>query len=371
MMKVGILTFPNSVSYGATLQMYALCRAVERLGHEAEAINYYNVFMKAELHCKSTAKSEKKYRCKRIIKSFLHRKLYRKFAAFEKDVINLFPKKSFTDKALLPEIGTRYDAVICGSDQVWNPNITGGDLSYFLNFCGQTTRRVAYAPSFGVEILPEALKDQAREELKLFSEISVREVQGQALVTDMIGREVPVVIDPTMLLEREEWEKIEVPYRKIKGDYILYFTVKSSHRLFQKCRDFAKKNGLTMVVVGGNFLKKIKNNDPTVQYATCISPAEWLWLIHHAKYVATNSFHGTAFSIIFEKDFYLELSAATNSRLINIVRILALENQILSEEADMIPTKADYKMARENMLRLQEDSLSYLKNALREDVNHG
>ena len=371
MMKVGIFTFPNSASYGATLQMYALCRAVELLGHEAESINYYNAFMKAEMHCNSAGESKIKYRVKRTVKKLLHIRLYKKFKSFERNTTKLYPKKSFTDTALLPRVGARYDAVICGSDQVWNPNITGGDISYFLNFCGESTKRVAYAPSFGVESLSDEFRNQVQEELKLFSSLSVREVQGQAMVSDMIGKEVPVVIDPTMLLDVSEWESMEIPYGKIKGDYILYFTVRSSHEFFGKCLRFAKQNGLTMVVVGGNASKIIKNNDPFLHYALDVSPAEWLWLIHNAKYVATNSFHGTAFSIIYEKDFYLELSAATNSRLINIVRMLALEDQILGAEEEMCPTRADYTQARENIHRLRKESMNYLETALCEDVSHG
>ena len=164
MMKVGIFTFPNSVSYGATLQMYALCQTVERLGYEAEAINYHNAFMKAELHCNSAAEPTGKYRAKRIIKNALHRKLYRNFRRFEKDVIPLYPKKSFTDPALLPKVGLEYDAVICGSDQVWNPNITGGDLSYFLDFlCPQLWRggvagTVGKTDSRGIEAVFGALR---------------------------------------------------------------------------------------------------------------------------------------------------------------------------------------------------------------------
>lgn len=370
-MKVGIFTFPNSASYGATLQMYALCHVVEGLGHEVEVINYHNAFMKAELHCNSTAGSKIKRSVKRVIKKVLHRKLYRRFKAFEKRVVELYPKKSFSDASLLPEIGLKYDAVICGSDQVWNPNITGGDLSYFLDFCKGKTKRISYAPSFGVEALSDEMKNNISKELKLFSALSVREAQGQALVADMLNRDVPVVVDPTMLLEKSDWEKMEIPYLEVKGDFVVYFTVKSSGRLFNKCRDFAKKNGLTMVVVGGNALKKMKNKDSTVHYAVDISPAQWLWLIHNAKYVATNSFHGTAFSIIYEKDFYLELPACANSRLLNVVQIMALEERILSPESEMIPIKTDYTITGHNMYMLREKSMSYLKDVLCEDTVNG
>jgi hypothetical protein len=113
--------------------------------------------------------------------------------------------------------------------------------------------------------------------------------------------------------------------------------VKTSRHFFNKCRDFAKNNGLKMVVVGGNFLEKNQKKDPVVHYAVDISPKEWLWLIHNAKYVATNSFHGTAFSMIYKKDFYLQLPNFANSRLINIVRFMGLEDRILEKEAEMLP----------------------------------
>ncbi len=370
-MKVGIFTFPNSVSYGAVLQMYALCRAVNRLGHEAEAINYYSSYMKAEKHCNSGHMLVLKHTLERTMRRALHAPLYAGFAAFEKKNVPLYPKKFFSDKSRLPEIGAGYDAVICGSDQVWNPDITGSDLSYFLDFCGEGTRRISYAPSFALETLPADFAAGAREELLKFSSLSVRELQGQAVIAEMIGREVPVVVDPTMLIETHDWRQLEAPYKRIKGEYLLYFTVKGSSDLFKKSREFAKQNGLKMVVVGGKILKKFKNNDPVVHYAVDISPAEWLWLVDHARYVATNSFHGTVFSVLYEKDFYLELSSATNSRLSNLVNMLGLDSRIVPKEAEMVPSQADYTVAREILPRLKGESLDYLKNALSEESDHG
>jgi len=369
--KVGIFTFPNSVSYGAVLQMYALCRAVNMLGHEAEAINYYSAYMKAEKHCNSGHMSSLKYTLKRTMRRVLHAPLYAGFTAFEKKNVPLYPKRFFSDKSRLPEVSARYEAIICGSDQVWNPDITGSDLSYFLDFCGKETRRISYAPSFALDTLPADFAADAREELLKFSSLSVRELQGQAMIAEMIGREVPVVVDPTMLIETHDWRQLEMPYQRIKGEYLLYFTVKGSSTLFKKSRDFAKKNGLKMVVVGGKILKKFRNNDPVVHYAVDISPAEWLWLVDHARYVSTNSFHGTAFSIIFEKDFYLELSSLANSRLSNIVNMLGLDSRIVPKEEEMLLSQADYTVAREVLPRLKGESLDYLKNALSEERHYG
>lgn len=368
-MKVGILTFPNSTSYGAALQMYALYCTVNRLGHRAEIINYYSKYMKAEKHCQPKGSSDLKYFLRRSARRVLHAREYAAFAAFEKETMNMYPQKFFTDKEKLPSVGTRYDAVICGSDQVWNPDITGGDLSYFLDFCGDSTKRISYAPSFGVETLPKDFASHVGEELQQFSAISVREVQGQALVADLIGKDVPVVIDPTMLLDAAQWQQLEDESFCVEEDYVLYFTVKSSPRLFEKCRSFAQQHGLKMIVIGGNCMRKEK--DPIVRHAVDISPAVWLWLVRHARYVVTNSFHGTAFSIIFERDFYLELSAKTNSRLTNIVKMLGLEERILPFEQEIVASSANYDAARENLPCLRADALQYLQQALCEDGAHG
>ena len=223
-MKVGILTFPNSTSYGATLQMYALYSMVNKLGHDVEIINYYNKYMKSEKHCDLKGVGELKRRIKLTARRMLHIRLYKSFKDFEKANMSLYPKKEINSRDYLPAIGSRYGAVICGSDQVWNQDITDSDLSYFLDFCGESTRRISYAPSFGVERLSSEFSESAALELEKFFAVSVREKAGQALLKGMIGEEVPIVVDPTMLLDADEWTKAEKEHRLGRGDYILFYT---------------------------------------------------------------------------------------------------------------------------------------------------
>ena len=366
-MKVGILTFPNSISYGATLQMYATYHTVNRLGYEAEVINYHNAYMKAEKHFAQSKLSIAKSQFRKI----MHHRLYRVFRDFENKKMISFPHSAFQDRDCLREVGQRYGAVICGSDQVWNPDITDGDLSFFLDFCGEKTRRIAYAPSFGVEELPEDFKHAVATELSAFHAVSVREESGRKLVKDMLGREVPIVLDPTMLLNAEDWSKMEKTHRKASGDYIFYYTIKRSDSLMKFCRELSKKTGMKIVVAGGNFLKNLKNRDPMVEYAVDISPQEWLYLLHHANYVVTNSFHGTAFSINFRKDFYVEFSSHTNSRLANIVQMLGLEERVVKNGEIIVPTSADYRKTDLVLPELYRQSMTYLTEALREGEARG
>lgn len=355
-MKVGLFTFPNSTSYGASLQMYALYHAVETLGHIPEVINYQNTFMKAQKHISRTW-------LRKALANLLHRQMYRKFRRFEQERMAIHPSAVVSDSGSLRALTERYDAVICGSDQVWNPDITGGDMSYFLDFCDEDTKRIAFAPSFGISEFPADFSNMIRGELEKFHALSARETPGQALLSDLLGKEVPLVCDPTLLMNACDWELLEESHSAAEGEYILYYTIRSSQTLWDKCRVFAREKGLKIVVVGGNWLKQWKQRDDQIRYAVDIGPEEWLYLVHHARYVFTNSFHGTAFSINYRKDFYVEFSSLTNSRLEQIVRTLGLCGQIVGE-AQLTGAAVDYSVADRLLPEIRETSMNYLSRAL-------
>lgn len=362
-MKVGILTFCNTTSYGAALQMYALYRSVEKFGHDAELLHYQNRWMKEERH--TVAMQNKPYavmRLKKTVSAFRHRHLWRAFRGFEASMVCM-PERVTSDKNALRALSDRYDAVICGSDQVWNPDITGADLSYFLNFCGARTKRISYAPSFGVEALPKDFAEAAAKELARFSSLSVREEAGQALIRDMIGKDAELVLDPTLLLTAEEWEALETAHPMAQGEYILYYPVRSAGCLWSYCEAFAERKGLKILRIG----RSVKSKDTDrVKYLFDVSPQELLFLLHHAKYVVTNSFHGTAFAINYRKNFFVELSSATNSRLSQIVRTFGLEEQVVREAGAVLRDTTDYKKTEELLPALRDHSLRFLREALTE-----
>lgn len=370
-MKIGILTFPNSTSYGAVLQMYALYRIVQQTGHDVEVINYHNSYMKMKKHVeKASGESSAKTARKFLLRELLHYRLRSSFRRFEKRQISCYPLRAFEETEKLVEIGKRYDVVICGSDQVWNPDITGTDLSYFLNFCGENTKRVSYAPSFGIEEFTQEFCCVVSAELEKFSAISVREEPGKELIKKLTGREVPVVVDPTLLVRGEEWSELEQEY-SVDGEYILYYTIRRSDNLLRYCKELSVKTGMKVVVVGGNILKKLRNHDKRIEYAVDISPEQWLYLVHHARYVVTNSFHGTVFSINYRKDFFVEFSSLTNSRLEQVVKTLGFEDRIVRQGVSAELSCADYTVADEKLSALCENSLNYLQNALQGESDNG
>lgn len=362
-MKVGILTFPNSVSYGACLQMVALQNTVRRMGHEVEIINYHNPYMKAEKHTEK-GRNPLKRALQRRIRLLLHRRLYARFRRFEKQQVALYPTRAFTDKEQLRTLGQRYDAVICGSDQVWSPYITNTDISYFLDFCDDSTRRVAYAPSFGVDTFPEGFEERITPELQKFHALSAREQQGKDMVERLTGRETALVTDPTWLVDAADWAAMEQSHPVATGDYVLYFVVNQSPKLLKRCKDFAKQHGLKVVVVGGNPLSAAKNKDPMLAYAIDIGPEQWLYLIHHAKHVFTNSFHGTAFSVLFQRDLYVEVPGHNGSRLRQVLKSFGMEDHEVREGQKLADTAINYEPARSVFAELREQSLAYLKEAL-------
>lgn len=361
-MKVGILSFPHSYSHGATLQLYALYKVVEKLGYDTEVVNYNNIYLKKRLFEEDSTKLKLKREAKRLLSGMIHIRRENGFRSFEKGMKH-YPSVSISCPVQLKEISEHYDKIVCGSDQVWNPNITGYDLSYFLNFCMEDDKRVAYAPSFGVEQLTPEYAGKVAVELKKFHSLSVREQQGHTLIKQISGLNSEIVLDPTLLRTAEEWyvEETEVP--EAKEEYIFYYTIHESISLRQFCNELSEKTGCRILAYGSNRLKKMIGKDP--ECMCDILPREWLYLIHHAKYIVTNSFHGTAFSINMRKNFYVEFSSKTNSRLENIVNTFCLQNRVIGGETmDGFMQNADYTATDKILLQEYEKSIDYLRRAL-------
>lgn len=364
-MKIGIMTFPNMTSYGCTLQMYALYRAVEQAGAEAEIINYRNEYMKARRHTSaghsgSSAKAAMRVAAKKL----LHLRQIMAFRRFERQ-LSQYPAEVTAEKSALREVAERCDGVICGSDQVWNPLITDTDLSFFLDFCGPDTKRIAYAPSFGISEFSDEFAEKIRPELEKFRHLSVREDVGVRYVENLVNRKVEMVLDPTFLIPQKDWIALEKVHPLAKGKYIFCFPVRKSAALIRFGRELAEKRNATLIVVEGNLFTQLRNKDNRIQYALDLSPEEWLYLMHHADCVVTNSFHGAAFSIHYRKDFYLECSSAkANSRLEQLAALCGLEDRVIREGYNGADAPIDYETVEARIAPARQASLDYLKQSI-------
>ena len=333
--------------------MFALYHVLQSQNVDVEIINYIPNHV---IH-KRTRKKGLRDVAVAAVSAFVVKSSKSAFRDFEEQIIK-YPQKPITTTAELQVLAKRYDRIIVGSDQVWNPTVTGNDLNYYLAFSDEDKQKAAYAPSFGISQIPEEDRDHIAELLVQFKYLSVRESQGHQIIRDLIGREVPVVLDPTMLILPEIWRKQKKQMKLPAGKYVLFYTIKPSLDLRQFAQKLADQNGLNLITIGGRLREFL---DYSKHPVSGVGPREFLSLIDGAEYVVTNSFHGTAFSIILQKNFYVEYSSDTNSRLMNIVDTFKLYDAVVDcDTLDKPHVQIDYDKVARILDVERKKSLEYL-----------
>ncbi len=365
-MRVGILTFHMAHNYGAMLQAYALRKKICEMGFDCEVIDYrnpaiYNWHRKDKL--KKLTKDNgfiigsMKY-AKRIITGYYTKdKRWYGFNNFmEKDIG--ISKRTYEDVSELKNLD--YDTYVCGSDQIWNTEHSGGIYSgYFLDFTNKNVKRIAYAASKG----PVEIKDSEKKDffnlLSKFDYIGVRE-KGLKDSLEAIGiKNSQWVLDPTLLLKSEEWIKI-ANYRKF-DNYILIYKIKDDFKLYECARKIAKESGCKIIEITYNKNESLKD---IIQLEDC-GPREFLGLFNKASYVVTNSFHGTCFSIIFNKIFYSIPYQGLSSRMDSLLNLLDLnDRKVENLDEFSLNTNINYNEVNIKLNKERQASLEFLKNSL-------
>lgn len=354
-MKVGTLTFPGSPSHGASLQMYALYRVLKNMGTDVEVINYIPNTVN---HKKQPPKSLKD----KII-TLLLKDPKDSFKRFESQ-IKIDPAAPITTTEELQNHTQSYDRIIVGSDQVWNPAVTGNDMNFFLDFCKVATKKASYAPSFGIDQVAEGDKEQIAQLLAQITYLSAREERGKEIISELTGRDVPVVLDPTFLIDGADWRALKKA-SGAKGNYVFIYTIKPSPKLRQTAQAFADKHGYRLVYIAGGLHGLMDKVNPKKHPVFGVGPAELIDLIDNAQYVFTNSFHGAAFSIILNKNFFVEYSSDTNSRLITLIQKFELEDSIINcDRFDFALRQTHYEKANLILQEKRKESLSYLEGII-------
>ncbi|MGI6701983.1 MAG: polysaccharide pyruvyl transferase family protein [Christensenellales bacterium] len=356
MKKALIITFTDSDNYGAFWQAYALQKKCNELC-DTKLINYTRI--------KPTKISNKNIikRSYFVIRKILHdiiinKKKYRKFIEDKEKYLELTIQQY--NKNNIIDIEQEDTFFITGSDQVWNPRNNKNDYSFLLNFVKDPNKRNSYAASFGGDYIPEKNREKYKEILNTFKNISVRELQGQKIIKDLIGKDVPTVLDPTLLLNKSDWEKSINYMIENKEKYILIYSLSHSSKIIEHAKELSKKTGLK--------IKYLKTSLRTVIGTENIyhaGPEDFIKLFLGAEYVLTNSFHGTAFSINFNKKFFVELDtvAKVKNRITNILEVLNLENRIINNNiTNKLLDSIDYENVNKKLNKLRNDSINYLKN---------
>lgn len=336
--KIAGLTFHRAINYGALLQTYALQEIFEQMGCDYEVLDYRNPVLEG----KHRTKNIKDIREIKDIYRFLfywdkYNAKYDKFREFSSEYLNL--SKPYYNINELKRTNSEYDCFVCGSDQVWNYKITDFDRAYFLDFVEDNIKKNSYAASFGISNIPSDQSDKYKILLKDFNNLSVREEQGKEIVKKLINRDAEVVLDPTMLIEKNKWELLASAYRK--KDYILVYRFGNSKNMDMFIKQLSEETNCEIVIISCSLRRTLK-----ATYEKVVGPLEFLGLFKNARYVVTNSFHGTAFSINLNKDFFLEMlpeNEGVNSRLVNILNLFNLKSRLIIDgKNDFIHKHIDY-----------------------------
>lgn len=363
-MKTGLVTFYHIHHYGALLQAAATQQAVEALGSGCEIIDYY-VNQNNDLFRKPTGVGS----AAADVHTALHyqelKNRYQRFEQFKKDHLRISGHR-FESLEELRAAELPYDLILSGSDQIWNPRIfPDGQFDPVFFGAFSQRRKIAYAPSFGVPRIPEGMEDELRGYLEQFSHISVRERQGKKIVAEITGQEVPVVLDPTLLLTRAQWSAMAAA-PEISGGYILCYCISRPGALAPYIQRLAAETGLPVVQLCG-IRQKVH---PKARCVFDAGPAEFLGLFQNASYVCTNSFHGTVFSVQFQKPFFTavapsELAAPESSRTFSILSRLGLTERIIGKgDTAGLQDGIDWAAAETRLDAARQSSMAYLRAAL-------
>lgn len=369
-MKIGVLTFHRTTNYGAVLQAFALQEFLNDIGHDAEVIDYCSEAIAKRYEKNSVLKFLNPRNLRRLI---LYNSFYRdnrnNFLEFIQTYIRLSFDRYYEDT--LNECNDKYELYIVGSDQVWNRKVSGGDLAYFLDFVRDDNKKISYAASFGIEQPSDEFTKWCGSELNKFTNVSVREKSGIGVYKSITGKDCVNVLDPSFLLTRSMWGRIAddsvIQRRRLAKKYVLVYCMMESKSLFAYAQKVANEIKGETVYINERFLKARH-----VRNLFYVTPQEWLGLFKNAAYIVTNSFHGTAFSIIFQKNFGVELlpfKGGVNLRITDLLETLCLQDRIWESQGIEVKANIDYTEVNDRLETLVIDSKNYIRSVVGKQEN--
>ena len=392
MKKIAIVSCYFQHNYGSMLQAYATQLILDKLGYENETIDisgFNKEIKRAKLiyFAKASITSDillvKMGMVKNVIRKKFCQNNYVKLSAKRTEKFNCFSKKMFrlsenycTKQDLSEKCLSKYSAVIVGSDQLWLPVNIAADY-YTLSFVPNEVNTIAYATSFGQSDLPNNIKKKSEVFLRKIRHIGVREESGQKLIKNIVNRDVPVVCDPTLLFNGEEWLEIQNKDPIYKEDYIFCYFLGNN----PEHRDFAKRlrQATGYKIIALLHLDEYIPSDEEYADETPynVDPADFLNLIRNAKYVCTDSFHCSVFSILYSKEFFTfhrfsnDTKHSTNSRIDTLFNITGITGRVLSGDEDLeecLNLVTDFESVQKKINEIREESLRFLINSLEDKV---
>lgn len=379
MKDVAILTkYYRNYNYGGMLQGYALHRVITELGYSCDIISY-DVNQNKNPVYRNVAQQCKQYGMSSAVKKALE-KVIAKFNFTIKDVLvsrqELFNKfmemNAAGTEVLIDEnlttLNDKYKMFVSGSDQVWNPNAVR--KLYLQGFVSDDGKKIAYAASIGRDKFSKYEADILIPYIQRFDYLGIREKTGKELLEEYMNRNIDTVLDPTLLLDQDDWS-IVATHRLVKEPYALVYFFSNSYKVRRMLEKFCEKRGLKLVLIPyakqefnlGDHRGKCVRLDN-------VGPSEFVSAIKYADYVFTDSFHGAVFSIIHGKQFYVfernkKGHVSMNSRLYDLLDTFHLRNRLLAMDSSVEDIDdIDYKQVDSILTKEKEKSTNFLKKAL-------
>ena len=392
MKKIGIYTVTKVYNYGTKLQAYAMQEIFKQRGFYAEILTLserkgilakIKYYLKYYLLC--LCFPYKKFTINKNYEQYINcqynglpNKNLRVLLKKRFEALDLFDSKyhivHFIDKQSLKEHTKSFVVVVCGSDQIWHPILNRNDF-WTLQLVSDGVRRMSYAPSLGVDELPESAISFFKKVLANIDYISVRELSGMHLLQNLTSKPVSVVLDPTLLVGRPVWDKILIDRPELtRNEYCLCYLLGSNPEHRKIISKTAKQLGL--IVYNFSHFKEYNAADEELegQHLYDISPTEFVGLVSKAKFVITDSFHCSVFSIMYHVPFMVLLRystsdhMSTNSRIYSLLGQLGLDSRIYDQSRDIediVNTNINFEEVEFLLAKKREESNRFIDEALK------
>ena len=372
-MTIGIVTTHYALNYGAVLQAFALQNYISSLGYNCEIIDYRpnrTAYGRSYYPKVSNGKDFilASYKFMKISAKKTYKRKVKAFDDFISNNINLSSKIFYTYEELLQSMN-KYDVFICGSDQIWNLDICY-DRAYFLDFKSKypNSKYIAYAPSIASDLNDKYKLDILKKHLAYFDNISLREYSSKILIEKLLNKSATAVLDPVFIYGKENWVDLINDGDVYKKPYIFCYFIGVSDTSRQSVKILKQITGYDVVYVN----VMARNSIDSTLCLKDISPKDFVSLIKNSAIVCTNSFHATAFSLIFEKEMFTILNNnKRNSRMKDLLKSLDLDDRLISDSDNLTEkigsiykNKISYEKVNQKLNILINESQTYLNDSL-------
>jgi len=369
-MKIGIITIHSAHNYGSVLQAYALQEELKKFSNDVEVINYrpkyfeekYKMFSIGIYSNYKGVVNKVIHFAWRILMIKCRYTKYKKFENYIKNRYNLTKRYSTYEE--LENEKFDYNVVFCGSDQIWNTDITEGfDKSFYLGFCDDKVKKASYAASVARKEIDYKYEEEYKKYISRLEHVALREESSRDIIQKYTEKPVMVTVDPTLLHNKEKWDEIaQESNLKIKDKYILVYVLEDNEQMVKIVNAISEYLGVQVISLSK---KKRFNNETIFSNA---GPEDFVNLFKNAEFVITNSFHGTIFSLIYEKKNCIIPHKTRGARMCDLMKKVGLEKRVITNYDELnleeINKDIDYNLVNKKIEEEREKAEEYIRNVL-------